>query len=394
MQSGYKTLTPIEISNALWALDRGKIKVSDLRTYFACFALVAIREAARRSAAKRLKTPKTTPRYRVAELKRLTGLTEAKLHRSLRRLARSNLLAFSESEITTTKTPLPGSEDLLETLACRRSPKRPIPVPRAILRFLAKAGTVAIVKAVVGYLVRGLSFSRTGEISGRGTVKASWIASALGISERAVRYARRELIELRWISADSGSTQRKLNRDGAYFVIDLEWKYRTGGGGSRDQTEEGEGVASFAPPEPQKSMDFAPPIEDKKTSNEGGNTRELRSNGNSGFCRNGQGDPSLSCVKDGDLRDFGRLEALYAEAVAAGWIAPGEASALNFISAAIRAREVGEKPPKLFVAIVRRRLWSHITQAQEDHAHEILRRFREKNPDRFRLTKPEMRLAA
>ena len=48
MRSGYKTLTPIQIANVLAALDAGTIRARDLSVYFACFALVAVREAAGR----------------------------------------------------------------------------------------------------------------------------------------------------------------------------------------------------------------------------------------------------------------------------------------------------------------------------------------------------------
>ena len=48
MQSGYKTITPVQLSNALWSLERGAISHRDLRVYLACAAMVAIREAAAR----------------------------------------------------------------------------------------------------------------------------------------------------------------------------------------------------------------------------------------------------------------------------------------------------------------------------------------------------------
>jgi hypothetical protein len=121
------------------------------------------------------------------------------------------------------------------------------------------------------------------------------------------------LIGSGWFAKDSGSRQRKLNRDGANFVLNLDWS-------------------------------------------------------------------------PADLWSFGRLEALCAQAIAAGWIRPSEAQILDFIAAAVPARQVKNGDPvRIFVATVRQRLWHHITNDQEDHARRALNRYRDQNPDRFRI---------
>ena len=61
-----------------------------------------------------------------------------------------------------------------------------------------------------------------------------------------------------------------------------------------------------------------------------------------------------------------------------------EANALNFVAAAVRAREVGHDPARLFVNLVRQSLGQHITQAQEERARLALVRFRERRPEGFR----------
>ena len=100
--------------------------------------------------------------------------------------------------------------------------------------------------------------------------------------------------------------------------------------------------------------------------------------------------PSLSRIIPEDLHRFDRMESLHREVVARGWINDSEAMALNFLAAAVRAREHGQDPARLFVAIVRQGLWSHITQAQEEQARRALARFRQDNPNRFRAS-PAMR---
>jgi hypothetical protein len=74
MRSGYKTITPTRIANVLATLDAGTIRLRDLRVYFACLALVVVREAARRYRRRRRQAPKELARYRLAEFREITGL--------------------------------------------------------------------------------------------------------------------------------------------------------------------------------------------------------------------------------------------------------------------------------------------------------------------------------
>jgi hypothetical protein len=268
---------------------------------------------------------------------------------------------------------------------------------------------------VLAYLIRGLSIARrTGEISAKGTVKASWIADTFNISHRAVKYAQAELRRLGWIGKDTSSFQRKLNRDGAYFSINLEWypasdeSPKQKGRASLSPTGNvekasnhdspivtpGNSVQEFAPPCPKICTDFAPPREDKETSYEM-KYQETQAPEPAGVClemekaksaksRGDHAAPSWKNVGMQDLLRLDRLETLFAEATEKGWLNASEASALNFVAAAVRAREVGDDPPRLFVFLVRRGFWKSITQAQEDRARKALARCRELHPNCFR----------
>ena len=55
---------------------------------------------------------------------------------------------------------------------------------------------------MLAYCVRGLSLARDGEVKGKGTAKACWIADTFGVSLRAVRLAQAELIAAGFISRD------------------------------------------------------------------------------------------------------------------------------------------------------------------------------------------------
>ena len=397
MSSGYKIITPIQLANVLWALQQEHISAHAGRVYWAAFVLVAVREAASRCRRQRREQPREFHRYRERELERLTTLDSAAVRRALRELAQAGLATFAEGQIDLHCEPLPGSETLLDEMRGGRSERRPIPVPRSVLRFLAQEHKFALGKVMVGYLARGLSITRrTGELSGKGTVKASWLAAHLGLSQRAVKYAQSQLRAMGWISKDTLSRQRKLNRDGAYFLIDLAWSL------PREQREATPVVngdktaAEFAPLISEIAPVFAPPIENKETSierNQDPKTHETEPFV-AGVCvQEGEGTqaneaalpPSLNRIVVEDLRRFSRLESLYFAAIDRGWLRGSEAMALNFVAAAARAREIGHDPARLFVSLVQRGLWPHITQAQEEYARRALQRWREDHPDGFRV---------
>lgn len=407
IHSGYKTITPVQLANAFSAQERGDITLHALRVYFACFALVAIREAAQRSRRKRHQKPRELARYRIQELERLTGLSPRATKGALRGLNQTGLVRYQEGEIFISTEPLSGSNDLLLELSGGRSPKRPIPVPRSMLRFLAHNRKSALTQTAIAYMARGLSLSRTGKISGKGTVKASWIAELFSLSERAVRYARTELVRLGWIERDTGSYQRKLNRDGAYFSINLDWRFTQKPAPcasaattpvdnlSEPLVNPDKEGSIFAPLPVEKCMDFAPPYKDRKTSIESKNQKAQQIEpARSGVCLKSVGEATrgdlpaatLTNLRTEDFHQFSRLEALYFQAIERSWIKSSEASALDFIAAAVRAREVGRDAARVFVAIVRRGLWHHITQAQEDRARIALVRFRADDPGRFRTS--------
>jgi hypothetical protein len=85
-----------------------------------------------------------------------------------------------------------------------------------------------------------------------------------------------------------------------------------------------------------------------------------------------------------NLRRIDRLEALFVQAAHAGWMQPSEANALNFVAAAVRAREVGHDPARLFVNLLRQHLGQNITQTHGDRARQALVRFQELRPKGFR----------
>jgi hypothetical protein len=350
MTTGYKTLTPNQIGSLLHALSTRQITWTAARVWCACVEMQAIREAAGRVRRQRRDKRPLQPEYSREELVEMTGLNRRMVARALVRLEDLELLHFHSKGIHLPEAPMLEAAETIQELSGGRSPKRPIPVPRAVLRFLARQPTAALGRVMLGYVVRGLTIDRQGgAVRSAGTVKASWLSDTLGLSQRAVRYAQSRLKQLGWICPDRGSKQWKLNRTGAWFSIRLDW------------------VPAIAPLRVEIGTPAAPLREDRKTPSE---IKDQKL----GVLERRGGEPSLRNIQPGDLHDRGRLRVLFRQAVQRGWVRSCEADALNFLAAAVRARSTPSRDPvRVFVALVRERRWNHITQAQEDQARRALR---------------------
>ena len=402
IQGGYKTQTITQIANLVSAYDAGEITLAAVRIYIAALVSVAAREAAKRSRSRERRAGEVIPQFFIKELSRASELPLARARREVLVLKRLGLLTFGGSEVVFSISPRERSFELRDYLAGSRSPLRPIPLPRPLLRFLARCSKASTIKTALAYCARGLTLSRQGEITGKGSVKATWISDVMNLSERSVRSARSDLLRLGWITDDENSFQRKLNRDGAYFTINFSWKDLRISKEHNIQKEGSEGgikspVANrlpvdnsfapsptFAPPQAQNMPNFAPPYKNKKTPNGSKHQKTLTVEPTGVFTKQ-IGKPRITNVVKEDLFSFQRVETLYFEAVERGLVKGSENDALNFLAAAIRAREAGETAPKIFIGIVKKRLWMNITQVQEDQARKAIMKYREEEPWRFRV---------
>ena len=379
LHCGFKTVTPIQLANVLHAVNSKLITYKGARVFFACLLMLAAREAAGRS--QKQKGKRLQCRYRQEEVCGLTGLSSAVVKRELRALQRLKILSFSESMLAIQGASIQGSESFCQRISGRRSPKRPIPVLRCALRFLARSNRTCLGKTTIAYILRGLTIERqNSEVRGVGTVKASWIAKTMCLSARSVKSARKELIDSGFITKDTNSYQRKLNRDGAYFRINLAWK---------EKPKQGVTPPKISPRRAETHPNFAPPYKDKKTSYESKNQKTLNfASKPPGVCKaNHEEEPTLRDVKPEDLKRFSRLKTLFMQAVEAGWLRGSEANFLNWLAAAVRAQTVEARSPvRVFLGIVKKGRWEFITQAQEDRARAAFTRNREKyNPTQSRL---------
>ena len=378
MTTGYKTLTPIQLGNLLHALAVRQLPWLAARVWLACVELVAIREAAKRVRRLRRDRRVVQSEFQRSELETLTGLNARSVARALGRLQRIGLVEFKATAITLADLPMPEAGETIRDLAGGRSARRPVPVPRTVLRFLAAQETAALGRVMLGYICRGLSIDRVGgALREAGTVKASWLAETLGLSVRSVRYAQAELREMGWIGKDVGSKQWKLNRHGAWFRINLNWRLpsRESEGAACDATNR----VRFARPTPDFCTSVAPPKEDRKTPSESKNQKPHPGVFGTGIgkerpaCPKPLPAPTLANIRLSDLHDRERLRSLRRQAVERGWLPNCEADALNFFAAAVRARSTPARDPvRVFVALIRGRRWGHVTQAQENEARRML----------------------
>lgn len=371
-QGGFKTVTPLFLANCFDALATRRISYRGFRILFACLAAVAAREAAARVVLRKGRKMRA-PRFSVPELADLAGLSLTITRTELRRLSRAGIIVIRQTDICFFATEVSVPELLLADLAGKRASDRPIPFPRSAIRFVSRCSKRSLALTAIAYLARGVSISRNGgEITAAGSVKAAWLARVTGLSIRSVKAARKELIAAGFITKDRGSVQRKLNRHGAYFVVNLKWKgmlsipdRRTTGVASRSATP-----SVFAPPSVEKPVSFAPPLKDRKTL-----FRSKNQKAGSGVCSETQQRPKLSDIRIEDLERVSRTLDLYRQAVRRGWLADSDANRLNWFAAAIRARTTAARDPvRVFVSIVKRQAWQLITSGHEARALAVLKR--------------------
>lgn len=84
--------------------------------------------------------------------------------------------------------------------------------------------------------------------------------------------------------------------------------------------------------------------------------------------------PRLDRVQPHDLTDDARTDALWRQAAARGYVRPTPQGRLAVFAAAEHALRVGKNPPALFAALILRSLHAYATNADEQAAHERIRR--------------------
>lgn len=327
--------------HAAWScLQSGDIELRDLRVWLACHELVARRCT--------LKAGRT-PRYTFEEIHVLVGGAGGEhVRQSVRRLERNGLLEFAEDTVITTP---------YET---REHAGRLVPVPRPILRLLARSRGRAFIATVLGHLLRCV-FYRNGVCRSGGWCKASWVSEAFGVAVRAVKEARARLIRLGLLQRVAAD-QLRLNRLGSPHVVSLDW------------------ASKPAPRQHRSTTESAPPKKHKELSSRRVDHQKPARLADPAGARTRAKEPDLNNVTEADLKDPWRLAALFKQARLRGWVTRTESDILAFFSIAARAIRVGSSnTPGLFRWLLHGRQFDFVSLEDEDRARLLLKRLRYPN---------------
>ena len=347
---GYLLIPAVELAALWWAYRQGTLRFLDLRA-----ALAAREMLARR----RTTDTDRAPTFALDELQRLTGATPRCLRGALSRLRNAGFLRWCGDRLDFSPGTPATCDDFLAWLDALPNHRRRVPVPRRILRLIARSSRPVLVATALGVLFRCL-YARDGGLAHRGRLKASWIAGTFDVDRRRVMAARRELVRAGWIAPEPGDSQHAQNRWGRAYVINLDWAPRAG--------------AEKTPPSPERGAEKRPPLLPDRDPLPRGKDQDPAAGGPAGVCnRRGGGEtlplPDLDAVRPEDLTDTARTLELHRQAVSRGVVSAGEAGRLGVMAAAEHARSIGDRNPcGLFAAIVGRGLWRFLTSVDEDSA--------------------------
>lgn len=332
-----------------WSYKAGLIEFRDVRAWLACHEVKARRCTLEKGRA---------PRFTEGEVGRLIGGVGGEhVRASVRRLARASLLSWSESciEFRTATGGLPA--DAIAFIESVTNHRRRIPIPRPLIRFLARERKPVLVATAIGHLLRCMYF-RKGRCEPKGLCKASWIANTLGVDERNVKAARQAL-EAVGILERLPTPQLVMNRYGVAMRLNLGWSC------PKSESPRPIPISTTQSPRPR----------DTGISSFGrSENQKLGAPNRHGVRKRTERGPSLSRVTREDLSDTSRLCGLFEQAQARGWVGRSEAERLKFFAAAEHARRFARKTVEgLFVSVVKRGLWHHLTLSDEDAARRAVR---------------------
>lgn len=361
---GFVFIPAMALISAWWAYKRKIIELGDLRVWLASHELVAERCALQKG---------RVPAFRIEELVTLLRVRDnVRIERAVRRLQRVGLLTWSRSKISFVKSPADirvASNDLVATIESVTNHRRKVPVPRRMLRFLATTRKPAVIATLMGHFLRCLYY-RGRACSPSGLCKASWIASVFEVDVRNIKAARKEL-EGQGLLIRHQTDQWRLNRWGPSVEVNLTWSAP-----SLVKRRK-------SPPRPAGFSTVSPPPESNRELSSKEKTRNADAPHRSGACmRRAPDSVSLRDVRSEHLRDGRTLRVLYQQAVGKAIVSASESDELRFFAAAEHARVRGStNPPGLFIAVLRRGLWSYITQSEEDVARKRIQHARHDRSD-------------
>ncbi len=374
---GFRPISVAQVLMAWWAYRSGILsRYLDFRVYLALHEFDEQRRAWARSrakAGKRTLTPVLSIPKLVAELCKLTGGSSERLVReSLRRLASTRLITLTPTAVlfATSVAELPANAGAeIKRLMPNRTGvrERRLPVPRRVLRYLARGAPASVAATVFGHLIRCAWWrERDCRVAGRCT--AGFVSGVFGVDSRSVKRARAELRKVGWLVTSQDPDE---NTEGN-CVPNLLWAQADVARRRRARPP----LRTLLSPSPaDRRTDLSPrtTCTQLRSGSKYQQRRPRRLTGTRGG-KSGDSRPRLSNIKPPDLLAVERLDTLFDEAASVGLVTCTSADRLRFFSAAARALRLGSHNPcGFFAAIVRRGLWHFISQVDEDRAIAQLR---------------------
>jgi hypothetical protein len=400
-EGGFKFISVVQLAMMWWAYRDRRIRLQDVRVWFAAQELLARRCQLKRG---------QIGNYTCEELYRLVG-RRGDIPASLQRLQAGGLLTWEPGVIGFAEQPPLGHEQAgLETMLAKiRNHHRLVPVPRRLIRFIAGGCRRVVLATILGHLLRCLYY-RSSQCKADGFCKASWIAEVFGVHVRNVKAARRYLEDIGLLQRTE-VPQWVRNRYGQKMTINLQWVPPAA------QTSAESAAGELPPPRAFSTLQLPPP--DSHTELPTENTHQEPAVGRpSGFLstlfqqaqeaiRTGAAPltepepivrcrvatplhqehpiaakkesaplppPTLRHILFQDLKDTERLLALHTRAIQAELIGSSEAEQLAFFGLAQHVLAYRpENAGGLFRQLLARRCFHFITQEEEEAAQQRLK---------------------
>lgn len=386
-EGGHISIPSVELCCVWGMLLERRLKATDVRTW------LAAREVAER---RKFASAGREPVYRASELSALVGgAAPRQIRASLRKLERLGIIRWEGRWLRFIDSP--ESLAVVDTSGVQRlqalmpKARRSFPMPRRMLRLLAGGVKRSVLATVLGHLLTCPHYSRSKGWNGEGSCHGPRLCETFGISDSSLREARTHLVEqLGWMKRIE-MPQWHVNKYGGRFELALDWNPHT-----LASVGEGQGApAELSTAESGGPNTGTGPVSGGPSHKQNSSTRIQISEPvasppgprHESSKKVQVGPPNLRKLECVDLPNVERVMALFDQALvdpmwkAKGW-APYDShlERLNWAAAARRVHvRGGFNPPGMFVHLVSKRLWNHVSNEDEDAVRCELARLM--NPD-------------
>lgn len=231
-----------------------------------------------------------------------------------------------------------------------------IPVPRQVLRYVARCGTPAVAAYMLAVIIRCCHIRKRTTFQVRGRCSTRFAAELFDIHQRSIKRAAMAVRKLGWI-ANSVKRDPWSQKHGPVIVVNRNWRWTVTELSPRSRPQR----TKLSPTNKNQEL-FTDPMNQEsivvsKTTRRRASKRASALYG--------------MCLRD--LREPQRLLVRYANAVKLGMLSDTQANQLRFVSAAQHALRVARRNAcGVFVSLIRDQNWHYISQADEDKARLIL----------------------